>query len=193
MAIKFDVISSVLLRSIFLVSLRFCESYLLGIEIEIIVCVKPLKLFKHFLNLTEREKENFTTPLWKMGTHCSCNRHIRMLKNLEMIFPPLHTEKTPYWKITKIWKFNNRLTSFSLHSGKCSIASFSSGLPIFVSTSWGCTPVTKKCIKTFCSMSAVVIKGRLGFGNFLRKPENFHKHSHFQNEAKCKTSFVIMS
>ena len=67
MAIKFDVISSVLLRSIFLVSLRFCESYLLGIEIEIIVCVKPLKLFKHFLNLTEREKENFTILLWKMG------------------------------------------------------------------------------------------------------------------------------
>ena len=42
-------------------------------------------------------------------------------------------------------------------------------------------------------MSAVVIKGRLGFGNFLRKPGNFHKHSHLQNEAKCKTSFVIMS
>ena len=63
MAIKFDVISSVLLRSVFLASLRFSESYLLGIEIEIIVCVKPLKLFKHFLNLTEREKENFTIPL----------------------------------------------------------------------------------------------------------------------------------
>jgi len=42
-------------------------------------------------------------------------------------------------------------------------------------------------------MSAVVIKGRLGFGDFLRKPGNFHKHSYFQNEAKCKTSFVIMS
>ena len=100
-AVKFDVITLVLLRSIFLVSLRFCEPYLLGIEIEIIVCVKPLKLFKHFLNLTEKRERKLTTPLWKTGTHCCCNRHIRMLKDLEMIFPPLHTEKTPYWKMTK--------------------------------------------------------------------------------------------
>ena len=35
-------------------------------------------------------------------------------------------------------------------------------------------------------MSAVVIKERLGFGNVLRKPGKFHKHSHFQKEAKCK-------
>ena len=64
MAIKFDVISSVLLRSVFLASLRFSESYLLGIEIEIIVCVKPLKLFKHFLNLTEkRERQLYYTVL----------------------------------------------------------------------------------------------------------------------------------
>ena len=132
-AIKFDVITSVLLRSVFLVSLSFCESYLLGIEIEIIVCVKPLKLFKHFLNLTEKRERKLYYTLMKDGV--SCNRQIRMLKNLEMIFPPLHTEKTPYRKMTKIWKFNNHLTSFSFHSGKCSIASFSSGLPIFVSTS----------------------------------------------------------
>ena len=67
MAIKFDVISSVLLRSIFLVSLRFCESYLLGIEIEIIVCVKPLKLFKHFLNLTEKRERKLYYTLVKDG------------------------------------------------------------------------------------------------------------------------------
>ena len=93
-AIKFDVITSGLLRSVFLVSLRFCGSYLLGIEIEVIVCVKPLKLFKHFLNLTEKRERKLYHTLMKDGV--SCNRHIRMLKNLEMIFPPLHTEKTPY-------------------------------------------------------------------------------------------------
>ena len=166
MAIKFDVISSVLLRSVFLASLRFSESYLLGIEIEIIVCVKPLKLFKHFLNLTKKRERNFTILFWKMGSHCSCNRHITMIKNLEMIFPPLHTEKTPYWNKTKIWKFNNRLTSFSLHSGKCSIASFSSGLPIFVSTSWGCTPVTKKCTKNLLYNECSNDQGTIGVWKF---------------------------
>ena len=67
MAIKFDVITSVLLRSIFLVFLRFWESYLLGIEIEIIVCVKPLKLFKHFLNLTEKRERKLHYTVLKDG------------------------------------------------------------------------------------------------------------------------------
>ena len=67
MAIKFDVISSVLLRSVFLASLRFSESYLLGIEIEIIVCVKPLKLFKHFLNLTEKRERKLYYIVLKDG------------------------------------------------------------------------------------------------------------------------------
>ena len=66
-AISFDIITSVLLRSIFLVSLRFCESYLLGVEIEIIVCVKPLKLFKHFLNLTEKRERKLYYTLMKDG------------------------------------------------------------------------------------------------------------------------------